>query len=349
MTHAARRVFSAATASVGSEDEEPTGSDVDSNWSKYGDIPDILDEYDRALALVDGSESWNLEQRKVHQLIYMRGAHPMIPSIWKMGLKLWGLDQPQLDHIFTPVGSQKRVVISSSSDNEVPAVKALESLFILSQRVNDYEETGEQHLMEPFIVKTISQYIKWSLQDAQIHEATPPLVLVKGYPPDSRIPDEASEMSVDHDTDDSSEDEGNVDDTDKKATERFIRFLTGSLNRKLRNMGQVWRDLLWDPNYRRPGESTATGRYLAEPPTLYAFAVVQHKVMVVSHDSSQPDNPIVSIDSISLNDRGMWLWNALSIAIPINVAKTRTRKLQGLLVRKGLLSEVSTSSDDPDL
>ena len=84
-----------------------------SDWSNYGDVPDVLDEYDRAVELIDGSDSWNWEQRQVHQLIYMRGIHPMIPSWWRMSYKMWGVDQPQLDHVFTPPDSKKRVVISA--------------------------------------------------------------------------------------------------------------------------------------------------------------------------------------------------------------------------------------------
>lgn len=84
-----------------------------SDWSNYGDVPDVLDEYDRAVELIDGSDSWNWEQRQVHQLIYMRGIHPMIPSWWRMSFKMWGIDQPQLDHVFTPRNCKKRVVISA--------------------------------------------------------------------------------------------------------------------------------------------------------------------------------------------------------------------------------------------
>lgn len=89
--------------------------DNDSDWTNYGDVPDILDDWDRAVTLIDGSEQWNSQQLKVHQLIYMRGIHPMIPSTWKMSYKMWGITQPQLEHIFAPINSNKRVVISSLS------------------------------------------------------------------------------------------------------------------------------------------------------------------------------------------------------------------------------------------
>jgi len=91
--------------------------DESSDWSNYGDVPNVTDDWDRALTLVEGSDQWNSRQTKVHQLIFMRGVHPMIPSTWKMSYKMWGIGQPQLEHVFAPVNSKKRVVISALSPN----------------------------------------------------------------------------------------------------------------------------------------------------------------------------------------------------------------------------------------
>ena len=92
--------------------------DDSSDWDDYGEVPEAREDYDRAVTMLDGSENWNEEQSKVHKLIYMRGIHPMIPSTWRLSYKMWGVTQPQLDHVFTSPQSRKRVVISAHK-NEV--------------------------------------------------------------------------------------------------------------------------------------------------------------------------------------------------------------------------------------
>jgi len=88
--------------------------DEDSNWDSYGDMPDLLDEYEQQIELVDGSADWNWRQRKVHQLIYMRGHYPIFPSWWQQHVKMWGIG---LQHIFSPPRSKKRVLISGQRND----------------------------------------------------------------------------------------------------------------------------------------------------------------------------------------------------------------------------------------
>lgn len=102
-------------------------------------------------------------------------------------------------------------------------------------------------------------------------------------------------------------------------------------------MGQRWRDSL--RNSKGKG-------YIAQPPTLYAFAVVQHIVMLASHDSGAPTNPVVVLEQVRLNDRGQWLWNALSIAIPVNMARDALCEMWDTGV---VVAEHDQSESDPDL
>jgi hypothetical protein len=103
-----------------SEDEfsEDDGYSTSSDWDNYGSLPLNMSEYDRIVARLEGSEDWNADQRKLHKLIYMRGLHPMIPSWWRVSLKMWGITQPHLDDVFTPKHSKKRVAIHAYG-NEV--------------------------------------------------------------------------------------------------------------------------------------------------------------------------------------------------------------------------------------
>lgn len=92
--------------------------ETNDDWSRYGRVPEELEQYHHDLEMVDGNNDWNKEQRKVHRLIYMRGFHPMLPSTWKMSYKIWGVTQPELDDVFAPAESKKGVVISARG-NEV--------------------------------------------------------------------------------------------------------------------------------------------------------------------------------------------------------------------------------------
>ncbi|KAK0643658.1 hypothetical protein B0T16DRAFT_392145 [Cercophora newfieldiana] len=343
-----------------------TVDDEDSDWSNYGEVPNLLDDWDRAVTLIDGSDQWNSQQKQVHQLIYMRGIHPMIPSTWKMSYKMWGLGQPQLEHVFAPVNSNKRVVISAlSPSGEIAAAKALETLFYLSQRIMDYEEQLAFDKMEPIVVKTISAYIKWALKDAGIDtKKFPSMFFVHAFPINSpgfhkEWNEDGNEGSDPMNTDpekakpedggpgdkegyNDSDDEGSADDEEE--TRQFTQWMDRVLHAKMGTLGQRWREFLGpdvQQRLRRKGSRI-------EPPTLFGFAVVQHAVVIVSHDASNKDNPVVVLDRVTLNDRGLWLWNALSLAIPINVGKRQAAELNAVLRDEPSLSRES-STEDPDI
>lgn len=108
------------------------------------------------------------------------------------------------------------------------------------------------------------------------------------------------------------DDRGDDGLTEAQRQRRFTRAVSRDLEKRLLDMGQRWRRLLRDDDGRG---------YIAQPPTLYAFAIVQHIVMLASHDSGASTNPVVVLEQVRLNDRGQWLWNALSIALPVNIAR----------------------------
>ncbi|KAK3379263.1 hypothetical protein B0T24DRAFT_646905 [Lasiosphaeria ovina] len=332
--------------------------DTNSDWGEYGNVPVILGEYEEMVMRLEGSDDWNKEQRKIHELIYMRGLHPMIPSWWRMSFRMWGITQQHMDDVFTPKRSQKRVVIHAYG-NELSAAKALESLFYLSQTVKDYEEIGYQDRIAPTVVKVIRNYYKWALKDASVgRRGIPPGLLVTAYPPDFTI---SSDIGEDTDGDDGGyvdeegigngveqdetgkgdggyiDDDRDLDDlTDEQHQQRFTRAVSRDLEKKLMDMGQRWRRYLRE-DVRKD--------IPVDPPTLYAFAVVQHMVMLVSHDSNSSKNSVVVLEQVRLNDRGQWLWNALSIAIPINKTRDAIFKMR----RAGCFSLSRDESDDPDI
>ncbi|KAH6631999.1 hypothetical protein F5144DRAFT_238073 [Chaetomium tenue] len=333
---------------------EDDGYSTSSDWDDYGTLPLTMDEYDEAVAGMEGSDGWNADQKKLHKLIYMRGLHPMMPSWWRVNFKMWGITQPHLDHVFTPKHSKKRVAIHAYG-SEVAAGKALESLFYLSQTVTDYEEIGNQEKIAKTVVRGIRGYIRWAMRDAGIDMRKTQLnLLVQAYPPDFRADDdsEGAESDFAPSPVSSNEDqEGEMTGTDEykdKAVEtfeaaeaqrarRFTHAVSRDLERRLLGLGQRWRDRL----RVKGGKGLITA-----PPTLYAFAVIQHIAMLASHDPSSSANPVVVLEQVHLNDRGKWLWNALSIALPINMARDA---LNGMWETGVVVAEHSDREVDPDL
>ncbi|KAK3294650.1 uncharacterized protein B0H64DRAFT_191757 [Chaetomium fimeti] len=333
---------------------EDDGYSTSSDWDDYGTLPLTVGEYDEAVAGMEGSDGWNADQKKLHKLIYMRGLHPMMPSWWRVNFKMWGITQPHLDHVFTPKHSKKRVAIHAYG-NEVAAGKALESLFYLSQTVTDYEEIGYQDKIAKTVVRGIRNYIKWAMRDVGIDMRKTQLnLLVQAYPPDFRADDDSEAVESDFapspvssNEDQEVEMSGNDEHKDNvvevfEATEaqrarQFTHAVSRDLERRLLNMGQRWRDRL-----RVKGGKGL----IAAPPTLYAFAVIQHIAMLASHDPSSSTNPVVVLEQVHLNDRGKWLWNALSIALPVNMARDA---LNGMWETGVVVAEHGDQGTDPDL
>lgn len=232
------------------------------------------------------------------------------------------------------------------------AAKAMESLFYLSQVVTDYEEIGYQDKIAKAVVRCIRGYIKWAMRDVGIDmRKTPPNIMVRAYPPDFRGSDASDSEESDFapspvSSSNDEEEDGVVGGTgirrDEAALEaqrarRFTQAVSRDLESRLLRLGQRWRDLLRDQGGKG---------FIARPPTLYAFAVIQHIAMLASHDPSSPSNPVVVLEQIRLNDRGQWLWNALSLALPVNMARDALNRMWDTGV---IVAEHNDSDTDPDL
>ncbi len=219
-------------------------------------------------------------------------------------------------------------------------------MFYLSQTVTDYEEIGYTNLIAPTVAKGIRGYIQWAMRDAGIDKRRTQLnMLVRVYPPDFRDDDASEGSDFAPSPVSNPEDQGQALDGAVEADEadeaqrarRFTRAISRDLEKRLRDMGQRWRDLLRDDKGKG---------FIAQPPTLYAFAVVQHVVLLASHDSGSSTNPVAVLWQVRLNDRGKWLWNALSLALVINLARDALNQMwdTGIIV-----AEQRNSGDDPDL
>lgn len=222
--------------------------------------------------------------------------------------------------------------------------------------VTDYEDMGEQEKIGPTVVKAISAYIKWALRDVEVDKRLPSTMMVHGYPTDfidstgavadstgavadnvvvAQPSDVPWRVKAEHFS--SGDEEEDDEEVSKELTRQFRLAVEQDLEKRMRAMGRAWRQLLRHTN---AGEAA---------PTLYGFAVTQHMVIVVSYDANRIKNPVVVLGQITLNDRGLWLWNAMSIAIPVNIAKKAVHLLFKRLERKKLIPHPKADKEeDPD-
>jgi hypothetical protein len=231
--------------------------------------------------------------------------------------------------------------------NSGTAAKALESLFYLSQTVTDYEEIGYQNKIAPTVDKGLRDYIKWAVRDARIDKHKTLLnMVVQAYLPDFRGDDVSegsdftpSPVSETHEEEPINAGRAVVEmEAEQRRVERFTQAVSRDVEKRLLGMGQRWRDALRNRNGRG---------FVAPPPTLYAFAVIQHIVLLASHDAGASTNPVIVLEQIHLNDRSQWLWNALSIALPVNMARDA---LDDMRSSTGVIVDENNDLDtDPDL
>ncbi|KAK1776069.1 hypothetical protein QBC45DRAFT_228551 [Copromyces sp. CBS 386.78] len=251
-----------------------------SNWDQYEEVPRHLVDYAKVIKHVSGYEDWNEEQRHLHKLIFLRGLHPVMPASWRWSFKMWGIAEGNLTHVFAPDDSRKEVVIKAYG-NELAACKALESVFLCTQRILDFERLGQRELMGPYTAKVISHYWKWALKDAALDKCKfPPLLLVLEYEYDRR--------------------------------QDFAHEVSASVRKRVDGVAQRWCEVLMDED---------TGEYVAEPPTIFVFTVVQHTLVLSTYDAASPEQGVVQIEEVKFNARGLWLWNSLTVAIAVHMAR----------------------------
>ncbi|KAK3390992.1 hypothetical protein B0H63DRAFT_129367 [Podospora didyma] len=288
----------------------------DSDWSNYNLVPQIALEHELVIAGLEGSQLWNEEQRKVHRLLYLRGFQPMIPSAWRMDFLMWGVAQPEMDEVFTPLTRRKKHVLISACGNELTATKALESLFYLTQTVKDYAKLGESEKITSYIVKTIRAYNKWAMKDTGVDlKDALPILAVKGYELDFNGGDVDGDVDSGWGTPSEDDEDDDEEEGEEEGDDDLVHAMSRDMERTLKRMGSRWRHLL-----RSEGQTGQT-RFAIQPPTLYLFGVHQHTILLTSFDPSVRRSRVIVLETMRVRERGDWLWNALSIAIPVNIAR----------------------------
>ncbi|EGZ73118.1 hypothetical protein NEUTE2DRAFT_85911, partial [Neurospora tetrasperma FGSC 2509] len=200
----------------------------------------------------------------------------------------------------------RKEVIIKAYGNELAACKALEAVFLCTQHILDFERLGQRELMGPYTAKTISRYWKWALKDAGLDKCKFPPLLLVLEYEYSRRKDFAHEVS-------------------------------DSVRKRVEDVALSWCEVLMDDE---------TGEYVAEPPTIFVFTVVQHTLVLSTYDAASPEQGVVQIEEVKFNARGLWLWNSLTVAIAVHMARDTLMRAR----KHGFIGEARRhrSKKDPD-
>ncbi|KAH8894084.1 hypothetical protein GQ53DRAFT_762876 [Thozetella sp. PMI_491] len=366
---------------AGADDGDSDSDSVNSDWvpwmERQGDSS--IEDYRSELDAIADYHNWITEKRKLHQLFWMRGRHPVFPATWEYNFLMWGLPQK----LYKERGSRKRVAISHKGD-EFRATKAFEPLMDLSIKIADYDWVEKPGKTKEVIVNTLQNYITWAIEDAGVADRqVDPIVKVYHYSsyfglPSSAVeepildPDDKSgdgvesegneetkdakgdevgedskmdekgedvkmgEGDEDVNMDKDDEDDQDEDEVDDIGQEQLLLNIQDDIEVRMQKLAQQHRDKLADDN------EPSGWKYI--PPVLFGYAVINNTVLIVCLDGSDPEAKVSVLEKLSLASPDQWLWNAITLAIPINFARDYLYEIRDHLQDK----KKELDLDDPD-
>lgn len=192
------------------------------------------------------------------------------------------------------------------------------------------------HKIGSLIRKTLRRYTCWAYYDAGVsdrdHLST---LVVRKFEPTDWI-DAINEHNLQNAARDDCSSESSDDDDENQDP------MSAAMQRRLRRLAAAHRKKLVIPDYEHLPEYM--WKYREQPPLLYGFMIIQHIVMIITLDSSHPDNKVlVCADALDLSLADQWLWNALALALPVNMARNELWK------RRESMPLKRREVDDPDV
>lgn len=192
------------------------------------------------------------------------------------------------------------------------------------------------HKIGSLIRKTLRRYTRWAYYDAGVSDRDHlhTVVVRKFEPRDwaNAINEHNLQNAARHDysLQSSDDDEDNQDP------------MSAAMQRRLRRLAAQHRRDMVTPGYEHLPEYM--WKYREQPPLLYGFMIIQHIVMIITLDASHPDNKfLVCADALDLSQADQWLWNALALALPVNMARNDLWK------RRESMPVKRRELDDPDV
>ncbi|KAK4990437.1 hypothetical protein LTR66_006794 [Elasticomyces elasticus] len=256
------------------------------------------------------SRGWDESSSILVQKISLRGFEPLLP-------KHWSLDFNFLPTALFTADIKEQAFIESLSDKDFRATKALTSLIELGYAVRDKLVS---HLApEALLERAISQYIKWSEQDAGFNSAT-------------YIPVIAIET-------------GDVDTP--------TRVLQDAIRAKLEALADQWANALRiDPSVASSPTAVQpeAKAFKQTPPTLYGIVITHTLVAVVAYLPMQATPALKTVAIFDFGDADYNVWNELAVAILVCHARNVAGTYKDILeeVMGGAEKESKGDQEDPD-
>ncbi len=199
----------------------------------------------------------------------------------------------------------------------------------LTIKIADYDRIEKPEKTKELIVKALHNYIDWAEEDAGVADKKViPVVEVYhysssfGFRPEENVKEEQP---------------GWQSPLEEQEHEKLLDNIQADIELRMRRLAAWHRDNLAD-------DIEPTG-WTYMPPILFAYAVIHNVVIIVCHDSSDPDAPVSVLEHLSLASPSQWLWNALTLAIPIHFARDHLYMARGFMKDK---DPAQMDLDDPD-
>jgi hypothetical protein len=154
---------------------------------------------------------------------------------------------------------------------------------------------GHEHKIAPYLQKELKRYIVWAMKDAGLNDRQhlPTIAVVK-------VPS-SSNRTVSH-----------AVETDEPDIETIILS-------RMNNLAAAHRRSLVHAGCEKMNEKDWIYRH--KPPTIFAFAVVQHVIGIFSLDSSRPQAQVHIHCYVNMSEDGFALVNALSVALTVHIGR----------------------------
>ncbi|TEA21796.1 hypothetical protein C8034_v005436 [Colletotrichum sidae] len=330
-----------------------------------------LDDMNAEKKLFPGSDNWADDEVRLFKILYMRQYSPLLPSDWSMDF----LGHP-IPEILLASSVDNPPTINSRSDNNYKATKALKDLLTLTEKVRSTVQAGKRPEARLIIEKGLRDYSKWAEQDggyahldylpniiidvvdttltpkeiedhmqAQLRKAA---VRQRGHWAVEQAfkaaqdGNENGHQSVIDPEEAEPEDNRVVLVPDKYPAPTPQKSPLAQLTASPQNP---------DADGSRKDESanekvdkkTTTGKDVFRPPVVYGLFIVNTSVMVVTMDSAK-EEPYLSYQvEVGFNKRGQAVWNALTIAIVVCLARDAMMEM-----KNGFEVAAVTQESDPD-
>ena len=349
-------------ATPGDDDVTMVGTPSGVEGVDYVDVDPERTRREKALDEIAHGD-WTAMEVNLWTKLNIRGFEPLLPSNWQM-------DFPTCpNNLFT--ANKSRAFIHSANGNDFrgkqfllilpslslttkgsrfSAIKALFSLFTLGARARDRLKVGL--LPEQVLVRCIRSYVKWSLEDSDLHhrDYIPALVVVAKGPSEStkdivaRCQSRIHALGQRYREQDYAKTQMLVDNKDAIATQFPESTILNINPTPLSKTGEVKikQEEVEDETetFKVPAKIEKSTK---EPITLYGIIVAHTIVCFVSYDISFPGKAPRTLAIFDFSDPEQDVWNAFAVAIMVIWARNF------LLSQHPQVVESSIEIVDPDL